>query len=125
MKYRIYDNFNKRFRDDIIVGPNGDFLQVKTSRDLGISLIKPMSKEDKYDLMVIECTKEVDVDGIDIYDGDLVKLVGDDDNFIYRVYYDKHDGKWVADCEEDPIAYNVDSEVWEVVGNIYNNLSEE
>lgn len=118
MKYKVWDNCIKDFRNNIIIDQNGNYFEIHTDKKLGITTI---SKYHENKLQIIKCSEEQDINSKDIYDGDLVKLVGD--TCIYEVYYDEYKTAWFIKNKNE--IHNLAGLSCEIVGNIYTEINTE
>lgn len=125
MKYKIWNNKEHKFVNDIIIMQDGHLAYI-SNNTFQYSIFKDnnpvLEKIDNLErnhFEIVEYTGIKDMYGIEIYKGDVVKQYGDDT--YYLVKYDKDEGCWVADSDTENVIYNLTTNAYKVIGNIYEN----
>lgn len=107
IKFRAWDKETQSLRYVLVV----DWLNGLVDLDSG--LIE--RQFDEVELM--QSTGLKDKNGVEIYDGDILKAYLNNTMYIGKVYYE--DGQWFGAC--DYLDYAVAYSGAEVIGNIYEN----
>ena len=118
-KFRAWDKHGqKMFADDELIIQNGN-VYANDSKKLTCNNLKGWSIDDEY---LMQSTGVKDLNGIEIFEGDIVKIF----DSLYTVFYDisegsyrlkPHDDRWVVDYMSNFSS----EESLEIVSNIYEN----
>lgn len=116
-KFRAYDQKWHEWLTDIYVGLNGKLYQKNKDTAYGTAV----SVVNSDNVILMQSTGLFDVNGKEIFEGDVVVVLGE----MYTVFYDAekgsfrlkpHDKRWHTDYMSN---YAHDS--FEIIGNVYEN----
>lgn len=117
-KFRAWDKRFSEFVEDFFVSEDGKIY--KKTKDTGYGIA--ISRETSDKIILMQSTGLKDLNGIVIFEGDIVKIF----DSLYTVFYnisegsyqlEPHDERWVVDYMSNFSS----EESLEIVGNIYEN----
>lgn len=125
-KYRTWIKTENRMigTDDLLV-IDYDLTQIMTQRvffERGLAVERDIKYYDFEDVILMQSTGIKDLNGVEIFEGDIVRFF----DSLYTVFYDikegsyrlkPHDDRWVVDYMSNFSS----EESFEIVGNIYEN----
>ena len=116
IKFRAWDKINNRFTGRFCIGDDGSFIDMTSGDNSEWMVVE--------DMTINRYTGLKDKNGVEIYEGDVVKYVTN--------YYGKRQERqkvveWIDDMQDDSfgeplsMGYRFHGDELEVIGNIYEN----
>ena len=117
--FRAWDVKGKKMYEVSSLWGGGKHWELEPQR-YGAKITSRIGDYEWYPCVLMQFTGLKDRDGKEIYEGDIIESDDDDGKECFDVYF--LDGSFVVHTgEEIEVLFNIDTSLFEVIGNIYEN----